>query len=59
MIIPKASGIPLFAKLSNQSPNLFRKGFSHQISQPLNSLVNSVKSEKTVRRIEKGKSSKY
>ena len=28
MIIPKSSGVPLFAKLSSQSPELFRKGYN-------------------------------
>ena len=97
MIVPKSSGVPLFAKLSSQSPNLFRKGYNSlkkissgintlgnyarvlspaisgynsavgsivsmagglapRLTQSLDSLVNSARN---IKRIEKGKSSKY
>lgn len=97
MIIPKSSGVPVFTKLSSQSPELFRKGYNSlktissgvsqignyartlsvplsgynpavgsivgmagglapKISQSLDSLVNSARN---IKRIEKGKPSKY
>jgi hypothetical protein len=42
MIVPKSSGISLFAKLSSQSPNLFRKGYNSlkTISSGINTLGN-------------------
>jgi hypothetical protein len=42
MIVPKSSGVPLFAKLSSQSPNLFRKGYNSlkTISSGINTLGN-------------------